>query len=961
MTIGTLKEKKKNYGFLRNFTIVTETTTLSADFDTMFASLSVPMLLVDDKSQVLNINDSGAKLFRMERELVRGQFWAGLDAQLTLIQWRQRLNELKSDPFLTYTTDILTENDFLRPVRIELCRIAENQNLIRLADVLHDRLRDGQVDLMSEATETGFWFYNRVDRHWYVSPIAGKLLGLSPGFTNREVIDSFRQNLTGADWQKVEEVANTVLNDTDTFSHQIRIEGEAGSGSVKISGRSISNALHVTLVYGIVEPVRESVEISGKQDHISGELASFSIDQARDMIFWTGSDGSVSFVNQTVCAKLGYSREDLTALRVFDFVKDFGVDAIDTLYVTLREVKSLESEFTLIARDGGEIEISAVVNYLRFGDKEYACSFCRDITHRKLKDQRRRLSEFTIDQSVEMVVWSNPDGSVHFVNETFLKKTGYSAETAGTLNLQDIFTHITAENMPKMWSVLSASGSISKEVSMVGKDGDIIPVSATLNHLVFEDREFSCSLFRDISNKKRRDAIIELSHMALDSAGDCVLWLDEEYRVTYLNQTLLNLLKNPKESLEGVELYRIFPSLSPEDIVPDSVLDITFDAGREGVRHLNLNCTSLEHDQNRYFMLVGRDVTRMSERREELEEAYTEIRGLQDRLQEENISLRQEVNDNYNINNIITVSPKYQQVLRQIGKVADTDATVLITGETGTGKELLARAVHQLSERSDYPMVKVNCAALPENLIESELFGHEKGAFTGAFARKKGRFEVADTGTIFLDEVGEMPLELQSKLLRVLQEGEFERVGGAETIRVDVRLVAATNRNLEEMVAAGKFRADLYYRLNVFPINNLPLRDRPEDIPVLVEHFVQKFGQKQGKNISKISKGDMDKLRNYPFPGNIRELENMIERAVVLTDSETLSIRVDPLRAQAIVGEGKFLSFEEMQRKHIVEALKFTGGRVTGPEGAGVLLKMNDRTLVSKMRKLDIKKREYLL
>ena len=945
----------------RSFTTVTQTAILSADFDVMFSRLSVPIMLVDDKSSLLNINASGADLFRMHREELRGQFWAGLDAQLTLIQWRQRLQELQSQPFLYYETDILTENDFLRPVRVELCRIGENQILVRLTDNLPDRLRDGQIDLLSESTQTGFWFYNRVDRHWYVSPIAGKLLGLPEGFTNEEIIENFQRNLNPTDWKKVQEVASTTLEKNETFSHRLRIEGEEGSALVKISGRSVSNALHVTLVYGIVELDKEQRELSGEQKHISGELAMFSIDQARDMIFWTGPDGSVSYVNQTVCNKLKYSREELKKIQVFDFVKNFGPDDINTLYTNLREVKSLEAEFTLISRKGKEIEISAVVNYLRFGNEEYACSFCRDITKQKIKDQRRRLSEFTIDRSVEMVVWSNPDGSVHFVNDTFLDVTGYSAKESEELNLQDVFTHITPENMPKMWEKLQGRGSITKEVVMRRKDGSLLPVGATLNHLIFENREFNCALFRDLSTQKRRDTTIELSHMALDSAGDCILWLDGNYQVNYLNQTLLNLLKNPKETLIGQELYRIFPSLSPRDIVPNTVLDIAFDAGAGGTRYLNLNCTSLEHDGQQYYMLVGRDVTRMSERQEQLEEAYTEIRGLQDRLQEENISLREEVNTNYNINKIITVSPKYQKVLRQIGKVADTGATVLITGETGTGKELLARAVHQLSDRADNPMIKVNCAALPENLIESELFGHEKGAFTGALSRKKGRFEVADTGTLFLDEVGECPLELQTKLLRVLQEGEFERVGGAETIKVDVRLVAATNRNLEEMVADGRFRADLYYRLNVFPINNLPLRERTEDIPVLVEHFVQKFSQKQGKTISKISKGDMDKLRNYPFPGNVRELENMIERAVILTDSETLNIRIDPIRGQTAGGSQRLLTFEEMQRKHIIDALKFTGGRVTGPEGAGILLDMNDRTLVSKMRKLGIKKREYLV
>ena len=337
-----------------------------------------------------------------------------------------------------------------------------------------------------------------------------------------------------------------------------------------------------------------------------------------------------------------------------------------------------------------------------------------------------------------------------------------------------------------------------------------------------------------------------------------------------------------------------------------------------------------------------------------------EVRRLKDKFEAENVTLREEISTGYSMSNIITVSPKYRPVLEKVVQVADVNTTVLINGETGTGKELLAQSIHQLSDRSEKPLVKINCAVLPENLIESELFGHEKGAFTGAVKQKKGRFELADGGTLFLDEVGEMPLDLQAKLLRVLQEDEFERVGGTTTIKVDVRLIAATNRNLEDMVAEGRFRADLYYRLNVFPITNMPLRDRPEDIPVLVEFFAKKFAKRQGKDIKRISTPDMKALQNYRFPGNIRELENLVERAVVLCRSETLSIPLDKQRSAASA-PAEFLTFEAIQRQHIIAALKQTNGRITGPKGAGVLLGLNDRTLMSKMRKLDIQKREYIV
>lgn len=364
---------------------------------------------------------------------------------------------------------------------------------------------------------------------------------------------------------------------------------------------------------------------------------------------------------------------------------------------------------------------------------------------------------------------------------------------------------------------------------------------------------------------------------------------------------------------------------------------------------------SLAYVENKY------DNAEQAKREKELEEARQAVEDLSKRLREENLTLREELSQTYNFNNIITRSEKYKKALTQVGQVADTDATVLLIGETGTGKELLARAIYTLSDREQAPLIKVNCAALPRSLIESELFGHEKGAFTGATQLRKGRFEIAHKGTIFLDEIGEMPLSLQPKLLRVLQDGEFERVGGAKTIKVDVRVIAATNRNLKEMVDRGEFREDLYYRLNVFPIYNIPLRERPEDIPILIRHFVKKNCQKTGKTIEKIAQADISRLLNYDFPGNVRELENLIERAVILTKGNKLNIRDSfmPSDMQGKQHENAFLSFEDMQRQHIIKALENTKWRITGPKGAARLLGLKDRTLMSKMRKLGIRRDDY--
>ncbi len=315
---------------------------------------------------------------------------------------------------------------------------------------------------------------------------------------------------------------------------------------------------------------------------------------------------------------------------------------------------------------------------------------------------------------------------------------------------------------------------------------------------------------------------------------------------------------------------------------------------------------------------------------------------------------------------IITRSEKYKRVLQQIKQVAPTDSTVLITGETGTGKELIARAIHGQSRRASRPMVILNCGALPAELIESELFGYRKGAFTGARTDHLGRFELADEGTLFLDEIGEMPMQLQTRLLRVLQDGEFTPLGARSTVHTDVRIVAATNRDLRQRVAEGNFRSDLYFRLNVFPIHSLPLRERPEDIAPLVRHFVNKYTV-PGTSPLEVRKEDLDLLRRQAFPGNIRELENMIQRALIVSDGPYLELELERVASSPATprqrGEEEeasedavadVLTFEEMQRRHIQRVLALTEGKVSGQGGAAELLDLNPQTLFSKMRKLGI-------
>ena len=337
--------------------------------------------------------------------------------------------------------------------------------------------------------------------------------------------------------------------------------------------------------------------------------------------------------------------------------------------------------------------------------------------------------------------------------------------------------------------------------------------------------------------------------------------------------------------------------------------------------------------------------------------AFQEIGVLKDQLSKANAYLEEEVRTEHNFGEIIGESAAIRRVLKEAEMVAPTGSTVLIQGESGTGKELIARAVHDLSPRQGRTFVKLNCAAIPTGLLESELFGHEKGAFTGAIMQKSGRFELAHQGTLFLDEVGDIPQELQPKLLRVLQEQEFERLGSTRTIKVDLRLVAATNRDLARMVSDGRFRSDLYYRLNVFPIAVPPLRERREDIARLVRHFTQRFARRMGRRIEAIPGPVMNALVSYPWPGNVRELQNVIERAVILSPGSALQVPLGDLQSavtRSAEPTAAAVTLAEAEREHILGALRETGWVVAGPKGAAARLGMKRSTLQEKMRKLGI-------
>jgi len=472
----------------------------------------------------------------------------------------------------------------------------------------------------------------------------------------------------------------------------------------------------------------------------------------------------------------------------------------------------------------------------------------------------------------------------------------------------------------------------------------------------------------DITERKQHEHVLQESNARLigivTSAMDAIIAIDDDQHIVVFNPAAEKMFGYPAHEAIGSPLGRFIPQrfqAGHREHVREfgetgvsnrsmGTLDALWGVRSNGEEFLIEASISQVHAVGkRLYTAIIRDITEAKRAQQDLQKAYAEVKELKEKLQAESDYLQEEVRVIGRYEEIIGRSEALSQVLQKVEQVASTDSVVLITGESGTGKELVARAIHERSKRKDRVMVKVDCATLPATLIESELFGREKGAYTGALTRQIGRVETADGSTLFLDEIGELGVELQAKLLRVAQDGDFERLGSAKTTHVNVRLIAATHRDLAERVKNGTFREDLFYRLNVFPIHVPPLRERLEDIPLLVTAFLREFEKKMGKKICRVPNRMMDELRRYPWPGNIRELRNVIERAVIVTTSEKLNLQLP--RTSSVVNTR---TLKEAEGQHIVSALEKTGWRVKGPDGAAAILGMNPSTLYTTMRRLHI-------
>lgn len=473
--------------------------------------------------------------------------------------------------------------------------------------------------------------------------------------------------------------------------------------------------------------------------------------------------------------------------------------------------------------------------------------------------------------------------------------------------------------------------------------------------------------------KEKRNSILklipekynQLTFETVEQARDGIFWIDEKGYIHMANMAACNALSYTRAELLTMNISEI-----DIDVPPDRFKDLWNTTKTKGVcqleaRHKRKDNLVYPVEVITYYVSLGsdeeymcaffRDISDKKETETKLRSALKEVTELKKKLEEENTYLREEIKFNYEFANVIGQSHELKEVLEKVKQVAGTLATVLITGETGTGKELIARAVHHLSDRKNKSFIHLNCASLPGTLIESELFGYDKGAFTGADRQKIGRFELADGGTIFLDEIAELPVKLQSKMLKVLQEKEFERLGSMESTKVDIRVIAATNKNLEALVADGRFRDDLYYRLNVFPIEMPPLRERKEDIPLLVNFFVDKFSKIMGKKINRVSKESMENLISYHWPGNVRELKNIVERGTIVAKGHTLHFELPEASASKFCAGGMNLQgLKELEKQHLLEVLGKTQWRIRGINGAAEILGLKPSTLEYRMKKFNI-------
>ncbi|HWY57254.1 MAG TPA: sigma 54-interacting transcriptional regulator, partial [Terriglobales bacterium] len=785
----------------------------------------------------------------------------------------------------------------------------------------------------------------------------------------KPTIDSLVQRVHPEDRIGVKEVINRSLEGEPEFEHTYRLL--LPDGRVK----------HINAIAHVLQDASDNREFVGAVTDITERKT--TEDKIRRLIdtnilgiFIGNFEGAIIEANDAFLRMVQYSREDVVSdrLRWTDLTPPEWRERDERAVAEVKAtgmIQPCEKEY--FRKDGSRVPV--MIGSALFEGGNEGVVFVLDLSEQKRAQEARRSSEAYLAEAQRLAhmgswAWS-PDQGTRYCSEEWYRVLGFDPRD-GLPRFEDFFQRIHPDDQPGFRELIQTAirqkAEWEADYRIVHPGGAIRdihvvchPVLSTSGHLV----EFVGTVI-DVTERKRaeeerRRIEMELRQM-LDLAPQHIGVYGPNRERLYLNHASLDYF--------GISLeeWQQFPGRN--DYVHAD------DGGRwdSGFGHIVARGSADELE----VQLRRRDGTyrwfsaRFNPLRDEQGQimrwyvAATDIedrKQAEDRLRSENVALREEIDKASMFEEIVGTSPALKAVLSRISKVAPSDSTVLITGETGTGKELVARAIHRISDRASRPFVSVNCAAIPRDLIASELFGHEKGAFTGATQQRLGRFELANDGTLFLDEVGELPAETQIALLRVLQEHEFERVGGTRRIRANVRVIAATNRDLQAAITAGSFRSDLFYRLNVFPIEIPSLRERREDIPMLVEYFVERYSRKAGKQITRINKKTLELLQSYAWPGNIRELQNVIERSMILCETEIFSIDKNwlppPMTLESKQQVGHRRRFLLQEKDMIETALKDTGGRVAGPTGAAVKLGMPRSTMESKIRSFKINKNRF--
>jgi PAS domain S-box-containing protein len=681
-------------------------------------------------------------------------------------------------------------------------------------------------------------------------------------------------------------------------------------------------------------------------------------------IMWMEESGNIVYANSLFLSRLGYKNRDIAPLTVYDINPGVNEEIWALHWQEVKSKKRHSFKSVHQTKAGKYYDVEIYAQFFSNNGKELILAVVNDISessfYRNLLNHAERMT------NVGGWKLNLQDGSLIVTEQA--KRIFNSENKEDFLPGNIIHFFQEPDEYKSLLSKAIRNGAPFDVVLTCGdKTGAVKHIRCVCEPIVKRKKIYKLvGAYQDVTEQRVKENRLQLFREIINNTEDLVYVYNRSGKLIQYNDSVFKELGFSAKELDGFSIFDLDEKITEEwwnahfdEIIQQGAVHLDWEVTRKNGTHFpaNIVANHLVYDGEDLNCAIVRNITSLKTNENRLKMALDELSELKKDLEIDNQYLREEISQNMNLDNIICQSDAYQEVLDQVSQVAITDATVLITGESGTGKELLAGAVHENSKRKDRALIKVNCATLPKELIESELFGHRKGAFTGATENKLGKFSMADGGTIFLDEIGEVPIELQAKLLRVLQEGEFDELGANKTTKVDVRIIAATNRNLEEMVNEGTFREDLYYRLNVFPIHNIPLRARKEDIPLLAEFFLEKYAAKAGKHFTRLSKKTIDRFMAYDFPGNIRELENLVERAVIIEKGPTLNPGSWLPKTSNLSHTEDFMSFEQMQRDYIVKILNHTNWRVSGPKGAATILNLKDKTLFAKMKRLGIEKK----